>query len=222
MHSTAQQQPTLSFDDLPIPPTFTEELGPSYFIHRSPRMPQNMEFVIHDAALRHPLLQALTVGLPHCPRMRPKSTGAETRSCAVGKLVQPLLLAPLAEPHRFASLQIADYGEKLLLLPQMDLIDAHQPQSRLLATPGPALQIPQIDRSNRAGGQAKLSPHSPYRSTFAGLAHRASKRLLKGALLGNCGTFSALIPHFGQCTRYNSITTVIEDSKHGRSCTSRS
>jgi len=29
----------------------------------------------------------------------------------------------------------------------------------------------------------------------------SSKRLLNGALLGNCGTFSALIPHSGQRTR---------------------
>src|SRR6266568_1173035 len=50
----------------------------------------------------------------------------------------------------------------------------------------------------------------------------SSNRLLYGALLGNCGTFSALIPHSGQSTRYNSTTTRVLNSKHGRSCTSRS
>jgi hypothetical protein len=37
----------------------------------------------------------------------------------------------------------------------------------------------------------------------------SSKRLLKGDLLGNGGTFSTLIPHSGQFTRYSSITTVV-------------
>jgi hypothetical protein len=47
----------------------------------------------------------------------------------------------------------------------------------------------------------------------------SSNRLLNGALLGNCSIFSALIPQFGQRTRYNSITTVVPYSKHGRSRT---
>jgi hypothetical protein len=50
----------------------------------------------------------------------------------------------------------------------------------------------------------------------------SSKRLLNGALLGNCGTFSVLIPQSGQRTRYSSITTVARYSDHGRSRTSRS
>ena len=50
----------------------------------------------------------------------------------------------------------------------------------------------------------------------------SSNRLLNGALLGNCSIFSALIPQSGQRTRYNSITTVVRYSKHGRSRTSRS
>src|SRR6516165_9099954 len=50
----------------------------------------------------------------------------------------------------------------------------------------------------------------------------SSKRLLKGALLGNCGTFSVFTPQSGQRTRYSSITTVVRNSKQGRSRTSRS
>ena len=50
----------------------------------------------------------------------------------------------------------------------------------------------------------------------------SSKRLLKGALLGSCGTFSTLTPHFGQHTRYTSMTTVVRNSPHGKSRTSRS
>src|ERR1035437_5773508 len=34
----------------------------------------------------------------------------------------------------------------------------------------------------------------------------SSNRLLNGALLGNCGTFSVLMPQSGQRTRYSSIT----------------
>jgi len=50
----------------------------------------------------------------------------------------------------------------------------------------------------------------------------SSKRLLNGALLGNGSTFSVLMPQLGHRTRYNSITTVVRNSKHGRSRTSRS
>ena len=49
----------------------------------------------------------------------------------------------------------------------------------------------------------------------------SSKRLLNGALLGNCGTFSVFTPQSGQRTRYNSTTTVVRNSKQGRSRTSR-
>src|ERR1700728_4405306 len=50
----------------------------------------------------------------------------------------------------------------------------------------------------------------------------SSNRLLNGALLGSCGTFSILIPQSGQHTRYTSMTTVVRNSMHGRSRTSRS
>src|ERR1700676_601296 len=50
----------------------------------------------------------------------------------------------------------------------------------------------------------------------------SSNRLLNGALLGNCATFSARNPQRGHFTRYVSTTTVVEYSKHGRSRTSRS
>ncbi len=50
----------------------------------------------------------------------------------------------------------------------------------------------------------------------------SSNRLLKGALLGNWGTFSARNPQRGHFIRYVSTTTVVEYSKQGRSRTSRS
>ena len=60
---------------------------------------------------------------------------------------------------------------------------------------------------------AALSQDSPTAS---------SNRLLNGALLGNCGTFSAFTPQSGHRRRYNSTDTVVRYSKHGRSRTSRS
>src|SRR5712692_7496878 len=50
----------------------------------------------------------------------------------------------------------------------------------------------------------------------------SSNRLLKGALLGNCGTRSILTPQSGQRTRKTSTTTVVRYSPQGRSRTSRS
>ena len=50
----------------------------------------------------------------------------------------------------------------------------------------------------------------------------SSKRLLNGALLSNCGTFSVFTPPSGQRARYNSTATVVRHSKQGRSRTSRS
>ena len=50
----------------------------------------------------------------------------------------------------------------------------------------------------------------------------SSKRLEKGALQGNWSTFSIRKPQLGQRSRYNSITTVVRNSPHGKSRTSRS
>ena len=50
----------------------------------------------------------------------------------------------------------------------------------------------------------------------------SSNRLLNGALLGSCSTFSAFTPHCGHRTRYSSSTTVVWYSKHAKSRTSRS
>src|SRR6267154_1597780 len=50
----------------------------------------------------------------------------------------------------------------------------------------------------------------------------SSKRLEKGALLGSWSTFSIFKPQSGHRTRYSSITTVVRNSPHGRSRTSRS
>src|SRR5665213_3938073 len=64
--------------------------------------------------------------------------------------------------------------------------------------------------TRRAAALSQLSPTA------------SSNRLLNGALLGNCSTFSVFNPQLGQRTRYNSITTVVLYWKHGRSRTCRS
>src|SRR5215470_16074576 len=70
------------------------------------------------------------------------------------------------------------------------------------------------------------SPNCRATRRTAALSHAnptaSSKRWLKGALLGNCGTFSVFTPQSGQRTRYSSTTTVVRNSDHGRSRTSRS
>src|ERR1019366_107708 len=50
----------------------------------------------------------------------------------------------------------------------------------------------------------------------------SSNRLLNGALLGSCSTFSAFTPHCGHRTRYSSSTTVAWYTKPAKPRTSRS
>ncbi|HLK68950.1 MAG TPA: hypothetical protein VKU19_36210 [Bryobacteraceae bacterium] len=50
----------------------------------------------------------------------------------------------------------------------------------------------------------------------------SSKRWLKGALLGNSGTFSIFTPHAEHFTRYTSMCTVVWNWLQGRSRTARS
>src|SRR6266700_1924742 len=104
----------------------------------------------------------------------------------------------------------------------MDLIHSHLPQCRFPPRRRPALQISQIHGSYRALRQRESPGHLPRRCAFARLPHHLFESLLNGALLGNCSTRSVLIPHSGHRIRYNSITTVVRNSKHARSRISRS
>ena len=72
------------------------------------------------------------------------------------------------------------------------------------------VESPNCRATRRAAALSQASPTA------------SSKRLLKGALPGNCGTFSAFTPQRGQRSRYSSIVTVVRYSKQGRSRTSRS
>ena len=100
---------------------------------------------------------------------------------------------------------------------------------QLKASPLVSAALPPSVPDNAGRSIAPCSPPAP-----PGLATRraaalsqasptaSSNRLLKGALLGSCATFSVFTPQSGQRTRYSSITTVVRYSKHGRSRISRS
>src|SRR5271157_4703026 len=182
----------------------------------------DVELVVDQAALGSPLLQAHPIGFVHIHTGRLNGTALKSTQLGLEKLVQSCFLPLPPEPQWLPRLQITHHREELLFLPQIDLVYPHLPQRRLPSCCRPALRIPHIDGSHRAAGQAKLSAYAPHGCTLTCANPTASsKRLLNGALLGNCGTFSLFNPQSGHRTRYNSITTVARYSDQGRSRTSR-
>jgi hypothetical protein len=91
----------------------------------------------------------------------------------------------------------------------MDLVHPHLSQRHLLPVSGPSLQIPQVDRSHRAGRQPVLPPHLPRRRALTGLAHQILEAFAERRLTPQLLDFSALIPHPGHRSRCNSIITVV-------------
>src|SRR5436309_2830241 len=77
--------------------------------------------------------------LPQCP---PLPCG----QLFLEECVQRFFLAFPAEPQWLGGFQVAHHRQKLLLLPQMNLVHAHLPQRRLAPRCGPSLQIAQVDR----------------------------------------------------------------------------
>jgi len=122
-------------------------------------MLQNVELVVHDPALRHPLFQALAEWFPHIDTGGAYCTSLKHTEMLFEKLIQRFLLPLSPEPQRFSRLQIRHYGQKLLSLPQVNLIDPHLPQGWSPSPLGPAPQIAQVDRSHRARGYTKLPRH---------------------------------------------------------------
>jgi ferredoxin len=62
------------------------------------------------------------------------------------KNLSKILLAAPTKPLRFVGLQVAHNGQKLLRLPQVDLVDTQRPY-RLSGPGGSTLQIPLFDRA---------------------------------------------------------------------------
>src|ERR1017187_4611734 len=184
MHPARQQQPALAFHQLPRCASFAEELRPAHFIHRRSRVLHDMELVIHDPALRQPLLDALSERLPHVHTSRPNHATLKGAQLLLEELVQRLFLPFPPEPQRLSRLQVAYHGEKLLFLPQMNLVHPHLPQGRLPACRCPALQIPQIDGAHRAPRQPNLLRPPPHRCTLAGQPYRLFEALAERRLAG--------------------------------------
>src|ERR1051325_9478104 len=98
------------------------------------------------------------------------------------KLVQCFLLPFPPEPQRLGGFQVAYHRQEFLLLPQVNLIDAHLPQGRLPSCRRPSLQVSQIYGANRALGQPETSGHLPCRRTLTSFAHRVLEPFAKRRL----------------------------------------
>jgi len=131
----------------------------------------DVALVIHDPAVRNPLLKAQPEGLPHVHAGRFDATPLAGAQLFPKESVQGLLLAFSAEPQRLAGFQVARHRQELLLFAYMDLIHAHLPQGRIAPGGAPALQIPQVDCAHRALRPPESPRHLPRRRTLARLAH---------------------------------------------------
>lgn len=164
-------------------------------------MLHDVELVIDDRAVRSPLFDAQTVRLLHVQAGGLNPAPLPDAESPLKELVQALFLPLPPEPQRLAGFQVAHHAEKLLFLPQIDLIHAHLAQPRLPTRRAPALQIAQIDRPDRARRQPKLSA-TCLADAISQASPTASSNLLEnGALLGESNTVSRLTPQFGQLTR---------------------
>jgi hypothetical protein len=74
--------------------------------------------------------------------------------------VQRFFLPLPTEPRRFSRFQIADHGQKLLLLPQVDLIHSH-----LNAAPGRRRPCSQRSRYRKSIARTVLAPRPNCRAT---------------------------------------------------------
>src|SRR5512138_394691 len=108
---------------------------------------------------------------PTCPRTRPRFAAAPAQ-LLFEEAVQRLFLTISAEPQRLAGFQIARHRQELLLLAEMDFIDAQLPQRRPFPLRRPALEITQIDGSHRTLGEPEPARHLPRRRSLARLSHR--------------------------------------------------
>src|SRR5208337_3405961 len=157
-------------------------------------MLQNVKLVVHDPALRHPLLQALLKGFPHIDASGSNRTPLKSTQSLLEKLVQRFFLPLPSEPQRLSRLQVRNYRQKLLLLPEIDFVHSHLPSRWPSPTLGPAFQIPQVDGPHRAGSQAQLPRHSSYRRALASQPHRFLKALTEGRLARQLRYFLHLDP----------------------------
>jgi hypothetical protein len=91
----------------------------------------DMEFVIDDTASRNPLLDTQPKRFPHVHAARFDASALSASQLRSEELVQRLLLPFLAKPQGLAGLQIAHYRKKFVVLPPVNLIHTHLPESWL-------------------------------------------------------------------------------------------
>jgi hypothetical protein len=102
---------------------------------------QDVELVVDDLALWHPLLDAQPVRLPHVHTRGLDAAPLPATQLLPEELIQRLLLPLPPKPQRLGSFQVAHHSEKLLFLPHMDLVHAHWSQCRSAPLGRPSFQM---------------------------------------------------------------------------------
>jgi hypothetical protein len=81
-----------------------------------------VKLVEHDPAVRSPLFNAVGERPPHIHASRLNALPLAFLQLRSKKLIQRFLLAILPEPQRLAALQVANHGDELHLLAEVNLI----------------------------------------------------------------------------------------------------
>ena len=153
-----QQQPALASHQVPRCSSLTEELSPSYLIHRLSSVLQNVEPVV---TMRHWGTHCCRLAgtVPHVDTGRSNRVSLKGTQLLLEKLkTRPASVSSApAEPQPFSCLQFRHHRQKLLSLPQIDLVDAHLAQDRSAPPLIPVPEMAQVDGSHRARRQAKLA-----------------------------------------------------------------
>jgi hypothetical protein len=127
-----------------------EEFRLAHFVDSIVGVLHDMELVVDDLALGHPLLDAQPERFPHVYTDSLNAFSLPADQLATEVLVQRLLLPLLAKPQRLGRFQIAHHRQELVFLATVDLIHTHLPQRWLPPFRIPSLQAPQIDGSDCA------------------------------------------------------------------------
>jgi hypothetical protein len=98
IHPARQQQPAFALHYTAHAPTFAKELRSAHFIDGFVGVLQNVEFVVHDAAVRGPLFDTVGERPPHIHASRRNALPLAFLQFGSKKLIQRFLLAILSEP----------------------------------------------------------------------------------------------------------------------------
>src|SRR5262249_42235823 len=153
-----------------------------HFVHGRVGMLQNVKLVVHDAALRRPLLDAQSIRLPHIHADSLDALPLKRAKLFTEEFVQGFLFALPSKPQSLARIQVAYHRKELLFLSQMDLVHAHLPQRRFPPRSVPALQVTQIDAAYGALCQPKLPGDTARRRALTGLPYSLFEAFAKACL----------------------------------------